>query len=65
MADDARNFAENILDLIRDQNLRHSYERAAAALARKYDWSNITAQFEGALLRAVAGNRTDNAVAGD
>jgi polysaccharide biosynthesis protein PslH len=54
LADDAPTFAESILSLLRHDELRHGYERAAAALATKYDWSNIAVRFEEALLRAKA-----------
>jgi glycosyltransferase involved in cell wall biosynthesis len=55
LADDAAAFAESILSLLRNDGLRHNYEHAAAALAKKFDWSNIAVQFEEPLLRAAAG----------
>jgi glycosyltransferase involved in cell wall biosynthesis len=54
LADNATTFADSILSLLRHDELRHGYEKAAAALAKKYDWSNIAVQFEDALLRAKA-----------
>jgi len=44
-ADDAANFAEGIVRLIGDDNLRHQVERAAAEQARRYDWSCIAEKF--------------------
>lgn len=65
LADDAVGFADSILHLLRDHEVRHRYERAASALARKYDWSNIAHQFEGALSRAVEGYRSKKTAAGN
>lgn len=65
LADDAVGFAESVLRLLRDHEMRHGYELAAAVLARKYDWSNIALQFEGALSRAVAGYRSKTKAAGN
>jgi len=45
LADDAASFAESILTLLRDAELRHKYEVAAAALAARFDWSRIAQQF--------------------
>jgi polysaccharide biosynthesis protein PslH len=38
-------FADAILTLLQDENVRCRYEAAAAATARKYDWSVITQTF--------------------
>jgi glycosyltransferase involved in cell wall biosynthesis len=45
LANDARSFAEAIVLLLRDAKRRHQYEEAAAALASRFDWSNISHQF--------------------
>jgi glycosyltransferase involved in cell wall biosynthesis len=45
LADAATAFAEAILSLLRDADLRKKYERAAAKLAAQYDWSNIVHRF--------------------
>jgi glycosyltransferase involved in cell wall biosynthesis len=45
LEDTAGNFAEAIVHLLRDENLRREYEAAAAATARKYDWSVIAEKF--------------------
>ncbi len=45
LADDPRPFADAVLTLLRDQNLRQKYEHAAAARAAQYDWSVIGENF--------------------
>ncbi len=52
LADDPSTFAQAILTLLRDGELRRRYERAAAALAAQYDWSAIGVKF-GKVLDAV------------
>ena len=54
IADAPESLAQEILKLLRDPDLRHSYEQAAATLAKRYDWSTITLAFEGALRDAIA-----------
>jgi polysaccharide biosynthesis protein PslH len=49
LADDASAFAEAILLLLRDADMRRRFETAAAQLAARYDWSNITQQFSAIL----------------
>jgi glycosyltransferase involved in cell wall biosynthesis len=41
IADDPRAFADTTIMLLRDEDLRRRYEREAARLAAKYDWSAI------------------------
>jgi polysaccharide biosynthesis protein PslH len=53
LADDAQSFATAILALLRDPELRRSYENNAAALAARYDWSQIARRFADALGEAV------------
>lgn len=45
LADDPAAFAEAILSLLRDGDLLHRYEQAAAKLAAQYDWSKIASHF--------------------
>jgi glycosyltransferase involved in cell wall biosynthesis len=45
LADNAASFADAILLLLRDAALRQQYERAAARLAARYDWSNVAQRF--------------------
>jgi glycosyltransferase involved in cell wall biosynthesis len=53
LADDPKSFGDSILALLGDVSLRRNYEKAAAALAARYDWSNIARQFEDVLQRAI------------
>jgi len=54
LADDAPTFADDIVTLLRDQRLRLGYEKAAAAVAAQYDWSNIGRRFAQVLERVSA-----------
>ncbi|MCU1295987.1 MAG: hypothetical protein JWO91_265 [Acidobacteriaceae bacterium] len=56
LADTQREFAESILKFLRDRQLRSNFERAAADLAARYDWSAIGDKF-GQVLEAVVGDR--------
>lgn len=58
LADDHVSFAEAVLMLLRNPELRRRYENAAAALAAQYDWSAVTAKFANALSSAI--NSTDS-----
>jgi glycosyltransferase involved in cell wall biosynthesis len=58
IADDAQSFAAAILTFLRDPSLRRSYEDDAAALAARYDWSQIAKKFADALSDAVNAART-------
>jgi glycosyltransferase involved in cell wall biosynthesis len=53
LADDPASFANSILTLLNDAPLRRKYEKAAAALAARYDWSNIARQFEDVLQHTI------------
>ena len=57
LADDARSFAQAVITLLRDPELRRRYEQAAAATAARYDWPAIGQRFS-EVLRAVAEKRT-------
>jgi len=54
LADSPRSFADAVVTLLRDDNLRRKYERAAAALAAQYDWSVIGDKF-GHTLQLISG----------
>jgi glycosyltransferase involved in cell wall biosynthesis len=45
ISDDPASFADAILLLVRDHDLRRSYERAAVQVASQHDWSRIAGQF--------------------
>jgi glycosyltransferase involved in cell wall biosynthesis len=42
LADEPARFVEYVVTLLRNETLRHQYEKAAAATARQYDWSVVT-----------------------
>jgi glycosyltransferase involved in cell wall biosynthesis len=58
LADDAPSFASAIVAVSRDPALRRSYEDNAAALAARYDWSQIAMRFAEALSESVNGSRS-------
>jgi sugar transferase (PEP-CTERM/EpsH1 system associated) len=64
LADDAASFAEAINTLLRDPALRRHYETNAAALAKRYDWSEIARHFAKVLELAIQahqdGRRTED-----
>ncbi len=61
LADDAKSFAQAVIMLLRDRDLRRRYEKAAAETAAQYDWPAIGERF-GEILRSVAGgNATESA----
>jgi glycosyltransferase involved in cell wall biosynthesis len=45
LADDARSFAQAVIMLLRDPQLRRRYEKAAAETAARYDWPAIGERF--------------------
>ena len=53
LADDPRSFAQAVIMLLRDPELRRRYEKAAAETAARYDWPAIGERF-GEVLRSVA-----------
>lgn len=57
IGDNADSFATSILRLLRDPELRRSYEQNAAALAARYDWSQIARRFAEVLRDAAASFR--------
>jgi glycosyltransferase involved in cell wall biosynthesis len=64
LADDAASFAQAILQLLRDPSRRQAYEQAAAAQARRYDWSRIAERFADALRETITGVRSSRQVDG-
>jgi glycosyltransferase involved in cell wall biosynthesis len=60
LADDAPSFAAAILAVLRDPALRRSYEDSAAALAARYDWSQIGRRFAEALSEAAGDPQRPN-----
>jgi polysaccharide biosynthesis protein PslH len=61
LADDATSFGESILALLRDRDMRRKYEMAAAALAARFDWSNIAQQFADILQNVAIGSNSSAA----
>ena len=57
IADDAQSFAAAIVAVLRDPALRRTYEDNAAALAARYDWSEIARRFADALSEAMNDTR--------
>jgi glycosyltransferase involved in cell wall biosynthesis len=53
LADDAKSFAQAVIMLLRDRELRRRYEKAAAATADQYGWPGIGEKF-GEILQSVA-----------
>lgn len=47
-------FADAVLALLQNEEVRIRYEAAAAATARQYDWSIITQQFVEVLHKTIA-----------
>lgn len=61
LADDAKAFAQAVIMLLRDRDLRKRYEKAAAETAARYDWPAIGQRFS-EVLRAVAEKKSEGAV---
>lgn len=59
IADDAGSFTAAIIRLLQDPALRRNYEQAAAALAARYDWSQIAKRFAEVLQNAVTNFRSE------
>lgn len=60
LADDAKSFAQAVIMLLRDRELRHRYEKAAAETAARYDWPAIGERFS-EILQSVAGMKSATA----
>jgi glycosyltransferase involved in cell wall biosynthesis len=55
LADDASSFAEAVLLLVRDAQMRRRFEQAAVQLAAQFDWSVVAGQFAEVLQRMASG----------
>lgn len=53
LADDAESFADAVVTLLTNGELRRSYERAAALQAARFDWGSVAERFRQSLARAV------------
>jgi polysaccharide biosynthesis protein PslH len=62
IADAPQAFAATLTRLLQDAGARRKYERAAAELAARYDWSEIARQFAGVLQGVVADSITETTV---
>ncbi len=62
LADQPSSFGDSIITLLSDVPLRRKYEKAAAALAARYDWSNIARQFQEVLQQAIGAPQTPQLV---
>jgi len=58
LADDAASFAQAVIMLLRDRELRRRYQKAAAETAARYDWPSIGERFSEVLQSAVHRNRS-------
>jgi len=58
LADDVKSFADAILLLLRDAQLRRRIEQAAVQLAAQFDWSVVARQFAEVLQRMASGSST-------
>jgi len=56
LADDASAFAEALLLLLRDAQVRRRFEQAAVELAAQFDWSLVAGQFADVLQKMVSGH---------
>jgi glycosyltransferase involved in cell wall biosynthesis len=54
LADNAANFADSVVALLKDRSRRRSVEQAAQDTAARYDWSIIAGRFEAALAEAAS-----------
>jgi len=61
LADDAGSLAEAVVALLLNRELRRDMERAAAAQARKFDWSAVAEKFRLALGKAVRSGKSSQA----
>jgi glycosyltransferase involved in cell wall biosynthesis len=60
LADDPRSFAQAVIMLLRDAELRRRYEKAAADTAARYDWPAIGERFS-EVLQSVAEKKSPDA----
>jgi glycosyltransferase involved in cell wall biosynthesis len=65
IADEPRQFADAIVALLRNVDLRRALERTARALVvERYDWSAVAGELEDALIRTARGDHAPAATAG-
>jgi polysaccharide biosynthesis protein PslH len=64
LADDAASFADAILLLLRDAEVRRRFEQAATQLAAQFDWAVVTRQFAQVLEKIAADGGTKSSAAG-
>ncbi len=62
LADDPPSFAQAVIKLIQDRELRRHYETAAAETAARYDWPAIGARFSEVLHAVAETSPAENAV---
>jgi polysaccharide biosynthesis protein PslH len=63
LADDSKSFAQAVIMLLRDRELRRRYEKAAAETTARYDWPAIGERFSGILQSVIKeGSSAANAV---
>jgi glycosyltransferase involved in cell wall biosynthesis len=60
LADDPRSFAQAVIMLLRDRELRSRYEKAAAETAARYDWPAIGRRFADLLQSAASASNGEN-----
>jgi glycosyltransferase involved in cell wall biosynthesis len=65
LADEASEFADSILMLLRDSDVRRKYELAAVQLASQFDWSRIVQQFAEVLNAAMITGGVERQTAGN
>jgi len=54
LADDPSSFAQCVIRLLRDPELRRRYEQSAALQAQRHDWTRIAERFVGVLSETIA-----------
>lgn len=54
LEDEPTPFAESVIALLKDADMRRRFEASAAATAARFDWSQVVARFEGALEQGIA-----------
>ena len=55
LVDEPEAFAESVVTLLREPELRKKYERAAAELVSRFGWSSVAERFAEVLSGAVVG----------
>jgi len=57
LRDDPQSFANSVIDLLRDREMRIKFEAAAGELAMRYDWWVVTDRFSEVLAQTVINSR--------